>query len=227
MTGGCSRVRRIACGAIVAGALGCAGLPGLPGLPSRSAPSTEEPTVGAPYSASAEPLAGEYEIGPNDLLKVSVWRQPEITLESVVVRPDGRISVPLLDDVTAAGRTPEELKLDITTRLAEYVREPSVTVVVLESRSQRVYVTGEVARKGVIPLAPGMRIFDALAVAGGLGPFADGKRILILRERQSSAKEFTFDYNAYVEGKKVEQNILLESGDRIVVPESSISSILR
>ena len=128
------------------------------------------------------------------MLRVSVWRQPELSLDSVIVRPDGRISVPLLDDVQVTGKTPEELKGEITSRLGEFVREPSVTVVVLESRSRLVYVQGEVARKGVIPLTPGMRVSDALAISGDLGPFANTGRIRVLRENGSRYAEFMFDY---------------------------------
>jgi polysaccharide export outer membrane protein len=164
----------------------------------------------------------EYRIGINDILRISVWRQPELTLESVIVRPDGRISVPLLNDVGASGKTPEQLKGEITERLEEYVREPNVTVVVLESRSRLIYVQGEVARKGAVPLAPGMRISDALAIAGGLGPFADAGEIRVLRERGSGYAEFEFDYNDFLDGEDLERNILLEPGDRIVVQEKSL-----
>jgi polysaccharide biosynthesis/export protein len=166
--------------------------------------------------------APEYRIGVNDVLRISVWRQPELTLDSVVVRPDGRISVPLLDDVDVSGKTPAELKGEITQRLGEFVREPAVTVVVLESRSRLVYVQGEVARKGLVPLTPGMRVSDALALSGGLGPFADAGEILVLRENGAGYGEFKFDYNDFVEGKDLTQNILLEPGDRIVVQEKSL-----
>jgi polysaccharide biosynthesis/export protein len=180
------------------------------------------PEVAVSAQARSGTAAPEYRIGVNDVLRISVWRQPELTLDSVVVRPDGRISVPLLDDVDVSGKTPAELKGEITQRLGEFVREPAVTVVVLESRSRLVYVQGEVARKGLVPLTPGMRVSDALALSGGLGPFADAGEILVLRENGAGYGEFKFDYNDFVEGKDLEQNILLEPGDRIVVQEKSL-----
>jgi polysaccharide biosynthesis/export protein len=180
------------------------------------------PDVAMSARAGSGAAAAEYKIGVNDVLKISVWRQPELTLESVIVRPDGRISVPLLDDVPVAGKTPEQLKLEISDRLGEFVREPAVTVVVLESRSRVVYVQGEVVRKGIVPLTPGMRVSDALAIAGGLGPFADSGEIRVLRENGSGYAEFEFDYNDFIDGEELEQNILLEPGDRIVVQEKSL-----
>jgi polysaccharide export outer membrane protein len=180
------------------------------------------PDVAMSARAGTGPASAEYKIGINDILKISVWRQPELTLESVIVRPDGRISVPLLDDVPVSGKTPEQLKMEITERLGEFVREPAVTVVVLESRSRIIYVQGEVARKGAVPLTPGMRISDALAIAGGLGPFADAGEIRVLRENGSGYAEFEFDYNDFIDGEDLDRNILLEPGDRIVVQEKSL-----
>src|SRR5262245_17773296 len=183
-------------------------------------PPVPDVAIGAQAGVGA--AAAEYKIGVNDVLRISVWRQPELTLDSVIVRPDGRISVPLLDDVPVSGKTPEQLKGEITERLGEFVREPAVTVVVLESRSRLVYVQGEVARKGALPLTPGMRVSDALAISGGLGPFADARELKVLRENGSRYAEFDFDYNAFIDGKDLDRNILLEPGDRIVVQEKSL-----
>ena len=164
----------------------------------------------------------EYRIGADDRLRVSVWRQPELTLDSVVVRPDGRISVPLLDDVRAQGKTPEELKLEIAELLSEFVREPSVTVVVLESRSRLVYMAGEIARKGALTLRPGMRVGDAISDSGGLGPFADAHRIRVVREIDGVSMELEFDYAAFLNGDGVQRNVMLRPGDRIVVRASTL-----
>ena len=185
-------------------------------------PRSAAPDVAMSAQAGNGAAPAEYRIGVNDILRISVWRQPELTLDSVTVRPDGQISVPLLDDVPVAGKTPQELKGEIATRLGEFVREPAVTVVVLESRSRIVYVQGEVARKGAVPLTPGMRVSDALALAGGLGPFADAGEIRVLRENGSRYTDFEFDYNDFIDGEGLERNILLEPGDRIVVQEKSL-----
>ena len=183
---------------------------------------TSAPPVPDAFKAVSAAPKGAYRIGANDQLQISVWRQPELSLQSVVVRPDGRISVPLLDDVEAAGRTPEELKEVITSRLAEFILEPDVTVVVLESRSQIVIIQGEVARKGPLPLVAGMRIADAIAFAGGFGPFADPKRIIIIREVSGQPQELQFDYKAWSADPGDDRNVLLQAGDRIVVPESTL-----
>jgi polysaccharide export outer membrane protein len=203
-------MRNLAIGLLIAAALAaCA-----------KAPPQPDVAIGAQAGNGA--ASAEYRIGVNDVLRISVWRQPELTLDSVIVRPDGRISVPLLDDVPVSGKTPEQLKGEIAERLGEFVREPAVTVVVLESRSRIVYVQGEVARKGALPLTPGMRVSDALAISGGLGPFADAREIKVLRENGSRYAEFEFDYNAFIDGKELDRNILLEPGDRIVVQEKSL-----
>ncbi len=215
-------MRKIASGRRALGALllplGIAALSGCAGITTPRRP----PDVAMSAQAGNGAGPAEYRIGVNDILRISVWREPELTLDSVTVRPDGQISVPLLDDVPVAGKTPQELKGEIATRLGEFVREPAVTVVVLESRSRIIYVQGEVARKGAIPLTPGMRVSDALALAGGLGPFADAGEIRVLRENGSRYAEFEFDYNDFIDGEGLEQNILLEPGDRIVVQEKSL-----
>ena len=192
------------------------------GLAACFGPPKRVPDVAMSARAGSSAPAAEYRIGVNDVLRISVWRQPELTLDSVIVRPDGQISVPLLDDVRVSGKTPQELKGEITERLGEFVREPAVTVVVLESRSRLIYVQGEVVRKGAVPLAPGMRVSDALAIAGGLGPFADAGEILVLRENGSGYAEFEFDYNDFIDGEELDRNILLEPGDRIVVQEKTL-----
>jgi polysaccharide export outer membrane protein len=161
----------------------------------------------------------EYRIGPTDVLQISVWRNPELSVPEVVVRPDGKISFPLLDDVQAAGLTPSELKDILTTRLAEYITAPNVTVVVRQINSKVVYVIGEVNRQGTFPLNVDMRVIDALAVAGGFGPFADRSRVTIIRNRNGKGPiEFRFNYDEFVDGQNLGQNLLLLPGDKIVVP---------
>lgn len=176
-----------------------------------------------PPAAALETQALEanasYVIGPNDVLQITVWKNPELSLEQVVVRPDGKISFPLLDDVQAAGLTPLELKQVLADRLSEYITAPHVTVVVRQINSKNVYVLGEVARQGAIPLRVDMRVVDALALAGGFTPYADRRRVKIIRNVDGSGPvEFVFDYEAFVEGRNLEQNIPLLPGDKIVVP---------
>ncbi len=161
----------------------------------------------------------DYVIGAQDMLAINVWKEQELSLNGVEVRLDGKISVPLIDDVQAAGLTPTQLKEAITERLKEYVTAPQVTVIVTRVGSKNVYVLGEVAREGAIPLQPQMRVLDALAISGGFSPFAGKNRIKIIRGHGSPPAEFTFDYDAFVDGKDVAQNILLLPGDQIIVPE--------
>jgi polysaccharide export outer membrane protein len=178
----------------------------------------ELPSAEALESAARQAQA-EYVIGSYDVLGINVWKEPELSLQSVEVRLDGKISVPLLDDVQAAGKTPMQLKADITERLREFVTAPQVTVVVLRVGGRNVYVLGEVVREGAIPIQPQMRVIDALTIAGGVSTFAGKSRIKVIRQAGPTPAEFIFDYDAFVDGTNVAQNILLLPGDQIVVPE--------
>lgn len=162
----------------------------------------------------------EYVIGIPDVLKIVVWRNPELSVE-VPVRRDGKISVPLVDDVQAEGLTPEELKEVLTEALAEFVTAPDVTVVVQETNSHTVTVVGGVVRSGQIALTRQMRVVEAIATMGGFSPFARKDRIKIIREQPGGAKatEYVFNYGAYTAGKAPESNMLLRPGDTIIVPE--------
>jgi polysaccharide export outer membrane protein len=160
-----------------------------------------------------------YVIGHGDRLRITVWKNPELSVNEVPVRPDGKISVPLLNDVQAAGLTPEELKELLTRSLAEYVQNPDVTVVVIDILSKRVNVIGEVTRSGPIALTQDMRVLDAITVAGGFGPFADKDDIRILRRSGGEIVEYRFDYGRYLSGDAPKSNMLLQPGDTIVVPD--------
>jgi polysaccharide export outer membrane protein len=164
----------------------------------------------------------QYLIGPADVLQVSVWQQPTLSLDTVVVRLDGKISFPLLDDVHAAGMTTTELKVSLTERLKEFITAPHVTVIVRQINSKEVYLIGEVTRVGPVRLKGGMRVVDALSTAGGFRTFAAKSRVKIIRDMNGSGTvEFMFDYPEFANGDNLEQNILLLPGDRIVVPEQS------
>ncbi len=159
----------------------------------------------------------EYVIGMEDQIQVSVWKNPDLST-TVQVRPDGRISVPLLNDVQAAGLTSMELQAILEESLSEYVRDPDVTVIVTRVSSKRFYVMGEVLRPNGYPLNQDMRVMDALALAGGFAQYADKGDIRILRRVPDGVTEYRFDYDAFVNGTAaLETNFLLLPGDTIVV----------
>ncbi len=167
----------------------------------------------------------EYKIGPGDVLQITVWKQPELSVRELVVRLDGKISIPLVDDVHAEGLSAQMLKAVIAERLSEYITAPHVTVVVRQINSKLVYMIGEVAREGPIVFRSRMRIVDALAVAGGFRQFAGKDSVKLIREYNGSDPvEFIFDYDAFVAGKNLDQNVLLLPGDRIVVPPERLFS---
>ena len=161
----------------------------------------------------------EYRLGVSDILRIDVWRNPELSVE-VPVRPDGKISVPLLDDVQAEGLTPTELKEILTREMAEYITAPNVTVIVLQMNSRFVSVLGEVNREGRVPLSRNLRVLEAIAYSGGFNAFADKDNIRIVRRNgDGSESEYRFDYDAYRKGKAPGTNILLRPGDNVVVPD--------
>ncbi len=160
-----------------------------------------------------------YVIGHSDVLRIDVWKQPELSVANVPVRPDGKISVPLIDDVQAAGLTPEELKELLTKAMAEYVTAPDVTVLVIAINSKTIHLMGEIVRPNAYIVSRDMRVLDALAVAGGFTAYSNKRRIKILRPSPAGIAEYRFDYEAYLDGKTPEANILLYPGDTIVVPD--------
>ena len=161
-----------------------------------------------------------YTIGVTDVLKITVWKNPESSVEAVPVRSDGMISVPLINDVQAEGMTPEELKDVIARELVEYVGEPNVTVVVIQINSRFVSVIGEVVQDTRVPLTRDLRVLEAIAQAGGFGPFADKSDVRIVRRNEDGTEsEYRFDYGAYIRGRAPGTNIVLQHGDTIVVPD--------
>jgi polysaccharide biosynthesis/export protein len=184
-----------------------------------SKPSSQ-PTIPAVATEVSKPAAttdGNYVIGPQDVLDISVWKEPEVS-RVVPVRPDGKISLPLLNDVQAAGLTPAVLAAQITESLKKYVTSPQVTVIVTTINSQRVYISGEVVRPGAFPMLPGMTVMQALTSAGGFTPFAKMKSIYVLREEGGKRAKYPFNYKQVVNGKNTDQDIQLKAGDTIVVP---------
>jgi len=188
----------------------------------RTAQDPKEEVKGAKSDArlTAASRAGEdpaYKIGPQDLLKIDVWKEEQLT-RTVPVRPDGKITLPLLNDVQAAGLTPMELAGIISDQLKKYINNPQVTVSVTEINSRRVYVTGEVSKAGAYPLFPRMTVLQALSSSGGFTQFARVKNIYVLRTENGKQVKMLFNYKEAVRGKSPEQNIELLPGDVIVVP---------
>lgn len=195
------------------------GLAILLGLGSASAllPQQDKPATKAPEKAATPAAGGGYVISPGDVLDIQVWQEPNVS-KSVPVRPDGKISLPLLDDVQAAGLTATALTADLTERLKKFISDPQVTVIVSQVNSQRIYITGEVNRGGTYPLEPGMTVLQGLASAGGFTAFANVKKIYVLRGENGKQVKYPFNYKEAIKGKDPAQNILLQPGDTIVVP---------
>lgn len=163
-----------------------------------------------------DPRTVEYQIGVEDVLGISVWRDPDLT-QDVPVRPDGMISLPLLQDILAAGKTPSALAEEIRTRLQEYLSSPSVTVTVKEVNSLKVYVLGEVVTPGPIPLRSRVRLLQAISLAGGVTPFGGRNGVVVYRSDRLGESIIELSYKGIVSGKRPGDNILLEPGDTVVV----------
>jgi polysaccharide export outer membrane protein len=171
--------------------------------------------VPSPPSLSDE--LGAYYLAPGDVLHVAVWKEPELTTD-VSVRLDGRITVPLVGDLKAAERTAEELAVEIRSKLRAFLEVPQVTVTVAQAVSARFYVIGEVGTSGAFPLNGRITVAQALALAGGFREFAKRDRIVLLRERRGVRKAIPFNFKDLEVGSNLDQNIVLESGDTIIVP---------
>ena len=184
-----------------------------PGRPAQKpAPSTNSPS-----SAPAVTPPPDYVIGPDDILSVIVWREKDLSAE-VAVRPDGKISLPLINDVQAAGLTPEQLRLRLTEAVGKLIEQPSVTVVVKEVRSRQVFVIGQVSKPGPYPLSAPTTVLQLLATAGGPLEYADTKNIRVTRAENGRQVSLRFNYKDVIEGKNLNQNIQLKPGDTIIVP---------
>ena len=164
--------------------------------------------------ATADPA---YVIGPEDVLDINVWKEPDVS-RTVPVRPDGKISLPLLNDIQAAGMTPPQLGQNVTEQLRKFVTDPQVTVIVTAINSQRVFVVGEVLRAGAFPLIPGMNILQAISSAGGFTTFANVKKVHVMRQVNGKRVELPFNYREFLKSDKAGENIVLQPGDTVVVP---------
>ena len=192
--------------------------PALAQTPAQKPPASKPPGPAPQGIGPAVPVEAGFTIGPEDLLGIIVWREPDVSSD-VTVRPDGMVTLPLIRDVKAAGLTPQELGDRVQTALREYITDASVTVVVRQMNSRKAYITGEVAKPGAYPLTSAMTVMQLIAVAGGLTEFAEGKSISVMRVENGQTKTFLFDYKNVANGKKPRQNIVLRPGDTVVVPE--------
>jgi polysaccharide export outer membrane protein len=184
---------------------------------AQNAAPAQPASDSASDQASATAQAGpDYVIGPDDVLHIAVWKEADLTA-TLPVRPDGKISLPLLNDVQASGLTPKQLADSITEKLKKYISDPRVTVVVNQINSKRVYMVGEVAHTGPLPMLANMTVLQAISSAG-LTQFANTKGIYVLRTENGKQQKLPVNYKKLVKGEGIEQNYVLKPGDTIVVP---------
>ena len=182
------------------------------------APAAATPAPASPETAKVD---ATYIIGPGDTLQIFVWRQPELSV-SVPVRPDGKVSTPLVEDIVAVGKTPSQLAREMEKVLSEYVRSPQVNVIVSQpiSTYSQVKIIGQVAKPQALPFREGITALDAVLAVGGLAPFAAGNRAKIVRTEKGKQRELRIKLDDIINKGDMQQNVLLQPGDVLVVPES-------
>ena len=170
--------------------------------------------------AGEAPKSGEnhYKIGSGDILDITTWKEPDFSREEVLVRIDGKISFPLLDDVQAGGRTPLELKKDVQNKLKGFLSNPVVTVTVRSPASKRIYILGEVVNTGEYPFVKNLTVLQAFALAGGFTEWASKKEIILFRKDNGKDKTIRINYKNILKGKDFSQNVQLQADDTIIVP---------
>lgn len=185
---------------------------------AQSARADGAAAIGASYSPTAtSALPADYVIGAEDVLSVVFWREKEMSAD-VVVRPDGKISLPLLKDIQAAGYTPEQLTGVLVSAATKYVSQPNATVIVKEINSRKVFIVGQVAKPGGYPMTGNMTVLELIALSGDVLEFAKSKNMVVVRKQNDSEQRFKFNYKDVLKGKDVQQNILLKPGDTVIVP---------
>lgn len=175
------------------------------------------PSLAQAQTPGQASIPDTYRVGAGDKLRISVYKDPSVSLDSVQVRPDGKITMPLIGDIMASGRTSDELRDAVTSSLKTYMMNPSVTVIVLEATASTAFVLGEVNHPGTVPITGNMTVLQALAVAGGLKDFADAKNIRILRKGVAGTQTIRFNYKDAIKGEGANPSI--KAGDTIVVPD--------
>jgi polysaccharide export outer membrane protein len=181
---------------------------------ASSAPASHS---GAPAGAVSPGLPSGYVVGAQDVLSIVFWRDKDMSTD-VTVRPDGKISLPLLNDVEAAGFTPEQLRVRLIEAASKYIEDPNATVLVKEIHSRNVFITGNVTKPSTYPLNGEMTVLQLIALAGGLLEYADSDKIVVIRTENGRAQYHRFNYKDVVKQKSVQQNIVLKPGDTVVVP---------
>jgi polysaccharide export outer membrane protein len=195
-----------------------------PAQAQSAAPPAATPSPGPATTAAKPVVAGDvtpppgYLIGPEDVLAVVFWREKDLSVDAIAVRPDGMITVPLINDIKAAGTTPDQLREQIQAAAGKYVTDPSVTVVVKTINSRKVFITGQVPKPGQYPLTAPTSVMQLIAMAGGVHEFADTKHILIMRSDGGQQVAMQFNYDDVLNRKNLQQNIPLLPGDTVVVP---------
>jgi polysaccharide biosynthesis/export protein len=193
----------------------CLTVPAFAQAPSTAKSAAPSAAVSTAAVVSATP---DYVIGPDDILTIVFWREKELSAE-VAVRPDGKISLPLLNEVSAAGSTPEQLRVVLTEQAAKFVEEPTVSVVVKQINSRKVYITGNISKPGTYPLSSGpTTVLQLIAMAGGVLEYSEADNISILRQENGRLVSYRFNYEDVKRRKKLGQNILLQPNDTVVVP---------
>jgi polysaccharide export outer membrane protein len=194
-----------------------------PGFAQAQKPAVSAQSVPAAAVAAAAPRATDpvvppgYVIGPDDQLSIVFWKDKEMSADAQV-RPDGRIALPLINEVQAAGLTPDQLREKITEESKKYMEDASVTVVVRQINSRRAFITGEINRPGAYPLTSPTTVAQLIAMAGGLREYANSKKIVIMRTENGKQRRLPFNYKDIIDGKNLQQNVELQPGDTVIVP---------
>ena len=192
---------------LVAGIMG-------PGQPAAA----EKKTADAKQTWSAKASPDDYRIGAGDILEITIWKEPDLSREEVLVRTDGKISFPLLNDVQAAGLTPLEMKKNMEAGLKEFISNPFATITVISPDSQKIYILGEVLNTGEYPLTKNLTVLQAFALAGGFTEWASKKEIILMRKEGGKEKIYRINYKSIIKGKDLSQNLKLKADDTIIVP---------
>jgi len=189
---------------------------GIMGLGQPAA--AEKKTADAKPTWSAKAGPNDYKIGAGDILDITIWKEPDLSREEVLVRTDGKISFLLLNDVQAAGLTPLEMKRNMEVGLKEFISNPFVTITVRSPASQQVYILGEVLNTGEYPLTKNLTVLQAFALAGGFTEWASKKEIILMRKEGNKEKIFRINYKNIIKGKDLSQNLKQKADDTIIVP---------
>jgi polysaccharide export outer membrane protein len=208
---GTNRVLTMLVGGVLAGVLAWPAAEVL----AQSAARADAPAPAAAAAPVAVPK--DFVIGPEDVLSVTVWREKDLSAD-VTVRPDGKVTLPLVNEIQAAGLTPAQLREQLTTAMSRFVADPSVTVAVKTINSLKVYISGQVGKPGAYPLTSPTTVLQLIVTAGGLHEFADAKNIVIIRRQDGQETTHRFNYKDVLKGRNLAQNIQLAPGDTILVP---------